>query len=344
MLDGLADAYVEFARDGFAAPARRVRGARRGSTGRDVDRPRRDGRVRARGRVAGVDETGRLVVEGRRRARRGGRRRGHPSRTTSEEERAWARTTARRASDASIDDAIAVYRAGFRTLAVPAACLLLPAGLFLGLAQAVYLQTRDARRSRRRRRTRSRTSRRSAGRTASSPLMAVADAASSALYYFACVLGRRARPLARRPVAPRRLPHGRRCGACPRCSSIGARRRVPRRVSASVPARRPARSSSASTCRWPQPVSGVEGVSSTARSAVRSRSCAGTSGAPSASSLAVGVIVLVARVRDHELRRPCRSIVQQFSGGVDAGSRCRGSAGRCSPGCCRASRSRSPCR
>lgn len=101
-----------------------------------------------------------------------------------------------------VDEAIAVYRAGFRTLALPAAFILLPSGLFVGLAQAVYLQT---------------VSHAATSLTASSDLptyLATISGAYSllaafaglrgfvALYYFACVLAATPELLARRPVAP----------------------------------------------------------------------------------------------------------------------------------------------
>lgn len=97
-----------------------------------------------------------------------------------------------------IDDAIAAYRAGFRTLAVPAACLLLPTGLFLGLAQSFYLQTVS----------------RSAS-LAGTDVFAYVSALSGpygilagvtslrsviALYYFACVLAAAPEIIARRHV------------------------------------------------------------------------------------------------------------------------------------------------
>lgn len=96
-----------------------------------------------------------------------------------------------------VDEAIAVYRAEFRTLAVPAAWLLLPFGLFLGLAQATYLQTVMR-----------------ASAEAGDPFQYIGQVWDSysmlagivsvrslvALYYFSCVLAATPDLLARRPV------------------------------------------------------------------------------------------------------------------------------------------------
>jgi hypothetical protein len=97
-----------------------------------------------------------------------------------------------------IDEAIAVYRADFRTLAIPAACVLLPASLFVGLAQAAYVRTVTR-----------------VAATATDPIAMIgavggaytilaALAALNALvslYYFACVLAAAPDLLERRPVA-----------------------------------------------------------------------------------------------------------------------------------------------
>jgi hypothetical protein len=99
-----------------------------------------------------------------------------------------------------IDEAIAVYRAGFRSLALPAVYLLLPSGLFVGLAQGVYFQTvtRAAPAS---------------GGDVGAYIGAIGGAyaillamvslqALVALYYFACVLVAAPELLSRRPVSP----------------------------------------------------------------------------------------------------------------------------------------------
>jgi hypothetical protein len=98
-----------------------------------------------------------------------------------------------------IDEAIAVYRAEFRTLAVPAAYVLLPGSLLFGLAQGWYSQVAI---------------RSAAG--GSDPFAVLAALAGPyslmlgvasmqalvSLYYFACVLAASPELLARRPVAP----------------------------------------------------------------------------------------------------------------------------------------------
>lgn len=62
-LDGLADAYIDFRRGGFAALHAEYEG-RACLTAADVTVSDASGAVRAAGRVAGVDESGRLIVEG----------------------------------------------------------------------------------------------------------------------------------------------------------------------------------------------------------------------------------------------------------------------------------------
>ncbi len=104
-----------------------------------------------------------------------------------------------------VDEAIAVYRAGFRTLALPAAYLLLPVSLFVGLAQGLYMQTLTR-----------------AAPAAMDPLRYIGAITGAygilaavvsvrsliALYYFACVLAASPALLARRRVGPREFLKG----------------------------------------------------------------------------------------------------------------------------------------
>jgi hypothetical protein len=99
-----------------------------------------------------------------------------------------------------VDEAIAVYRSGFRSLALPAVYLLLPVGLFVGLAQGAYVQTVA-------RAAPSAAADFGAYFAAISTSYAILAALISvrglvALYYFACVLVAAPDLLARRPIRP----------------------------------------------------------------------------------------------------------------------------------------------